>query len=214
MGISRVGTKLGTARDAHTAHAVVATAKPAIEATEDRNNTAWDNWYDNGQQGTAPSVDYPALYETYLPQGWQYLGRGAYRVALLSPDSVVYKVNSDLADEQMGNTEELCSIQSVRRMGVPTGWAVPDATLYPISNTDDSVIAMPLVDTSMPLSDCYADDCHCNTSKGNRVVSHRKGSVCTNDIFESANNAFWDLHSGNVFPDSEGVLWVIDVSCP
>lgn len=212
MGIRRSGPQLGTARDARTAHAVVATARPTLLALEDAINRAWDVWFDNGQHGTAPYVDYPALYESYLPHGWQYLGQGCYRTVLLSPTGVVYKVNSDLVDEYNGNTQELRSIKAVRSRGVPTGWAVPDATLYSIPNTYDYVIAMPLVDTSMPLAECAYDDCHCNNSKGNRVVSHRKGSICTSDIFDSANGAFWDLHNGNVFPDSTGLLWVIDVS--
>lgn len=216
MGISRVGAQLGTAREARTAHAIVATAKPHKQALQNMATTAWDVWWDGGQQGTEPSsvADYHDLYQAYLPHGWQYLGEGCYRTVLLSPSGVVYKVNSDLEDGYNGNTQELRSIKRVYSRGIPTGWAVPDATLYPIPNTYDAVIAMPLVDTSMPLADCYDDDCHCNTSKGNRAVSHRKGSICTNDIFNTGQHFFWDLHNGNVFPDSTGVLWVIDVCTP
>lgn len=216
MGISRVGAKLGTARDARTAHAVVAMAKPHIEATQDIVNRAWNVWFDNGQQGTEPpmGLDYPAMYAPYLPHGWQYLGQGCYRTVLLH-DGVVYKVNSDLEDNANGNGDELRSIKAIRHRGVPMGWAVPDATLYQIAGEhDDYVIAMPLIDTSAPLAECYYDECTCNNSKGNKRLSKMHKNICSNDVFSGRNVPFWDLHNGNVFPDSTGLLWVIDVSLP
>jgi hypothetical protein len=149
-----------------------------------------------------------------MPEGWEQLGSGSYRAAYRAPSGVVYKVNHKLHDgvrTKGNNYAEMMNIIRLRKTGaIPKGWAVPDATLYRVTPTlsrkHDYVIAMPLVDTSTPLSDCHWQ-CTCKSEPGNARV----GGQCTNSIVASAEHVFKDLHYGNAFPSKNGVMIVLDV---
>jgi hypothetical protein len=146
-------------------------------------------------------------------QGWRKLGQGSYRTAYLSPKGVVYKVNNDGHDGKRRrgyNYAEVTNIIRIREeMELPRQWSVPDVTLYRVSDSD-YVAAMPCLDISAPLNNCYVwgEDCpSCKEHEGNK----RMNGKCSSDLLaEGSRLGFSDMHTKNVYPDKEGILWVVD----
>lgn len=216
--VRRSGRKLGHLRDARLAHAIHAAWVIAYDKAEREYRQLFNEWcklyysgVDSDKVKAGPEPEFAAP-ELVTPEGWRVLGNGSYRYAYLSPKGVVYKVNRQLMDEASRgyNYHEMTNILSIREDNVlPPGWAVPDATLYNVAGSKgtDYVIAMPLLDTSAKLNQCYGwGICECAETEGNKRI---KGK-CSDDVF-SASVGLRDLHNDNVFPDEQGTLWVLDV---
>lgn len=227
------GRKLGTYRDARIAHAIHYKAVAGYTLARRRYEKLYREWEEAYYNGTADELVRPTAPEGMrwvMPEGWKRLGSGCYRTAYLSPRGVVYKVNARRYDGEEydgynhAEFRNIITIKSTRT--VPEMWRIPDATLYrmpEMQHTDDYrgrkfrgndyVIAMPLIDTEVPLNTCYSWDdepCKCADEPGNIRV----GGVCTRKLFREASKALHlsDLHTNNVFPQADGTLVVVDVA--
>ncbi|AXH49360.1 hypothetical protein HWB76_gp040 [Streptomyces phage Blueeyedbeauty] len=76
-----------------------------------------------------------------FPEGWYYLGEGAQRLVLLSPDGVVYK--KEKPGEHQVNEDEFVNYFKASRIPVKN-WRVPKTGLYVIGF--EPVIAMEYVE--------------------------------------------------------------------
>lgn len=199
-------SRQGNYRDARMAHAMHVTH--AYEINQLIN--AWrDDW------GTdAPADEINAL----LPTGWRWLSSGLYRCAYLSPKGTVYKVNRDVRDGRSMRGRCWAEMEAIQRKApiMPEGYAIPEATLYhvPGNSADgtrsDYVMAMALVDTSTPFTDCYGEceESGCEFNEGNARV----GKHCSSVALEPLHEVMSDVHSGNAFPDALGIVWVVDIA--
>lgn len=198
----------GSYRDARVAHAM------HVRNAEEINNLI-DDWREDG--GRKPTREINAM----LSEGWTWIGAGLFRSAYLSPKGTVYKVNRTTRDsehERGSNYSEMTKILSVSDM-LPNGFAIPAATLYHVPNNsqysrhDDYVIAVQQVDTSAPFADCwgYTGECNSNGCKGNEGNKRCKAE-CSYAALSPLYQVMSDVHSGNAFPDANGIVWVVDVA--
>lgn len=97
---------------------------------------------------------------TGTPEGWKYLGSGAFRKAYLAPSGTVYKVQHSFWDED--NIREMENIERISGKPFP-GWRVPKCTLYVVE--DVPVIAMEYVKGSQ-------------TNKCQSLFRYAEESVC------------------------------------
>ncbi len=195
---------MGSYRDARMAHALHV-------AHADYINDLVDQW--RGDRIAKPTQKINDL----LPEGWVWLSSGLYRCAYLSPKGVVYKVNRHVSDSATMsdsypykglNYNEMSRILKLSPT-MPEGYGIPDCTLYHVpgnskaGSESDYVLAVALVDTSTPFTDCYGDCGYagCEYNEGNKRV----GADCS--------EAMADVHSGNAFPDAMGIVWVVDIAC-
>lgn len=198
-------SRQGSYRDARIAHAMHVAHAYEI-------NMLIENWRDDW--GTdAPADEINAM----LPTGWKWISSGMYRCAYLSPKGTVYKVNRDVRDGRSMRGRcwaEMAAIQDKAPI-MPEGYAIPDATLYHVPGNSaegtesDYVMAMALVDTSTPFTDCYGDcDAECAFNEGNK----RAGHTCSSTALDPLHQVMDDVHSGNAFPDAMGIVWVVDIA--
>ena len=98
-----------------------------------------------------------------MPEGWAELGRGCYRVAYLSPDNIVYKVEHEYgAGWGQSNYDEYRNILRIVRMNIRMeGVRLPKATLFQLYG--NPVMAMEYVESDGELCDgwscMHADEC-------------------------------------------------------
>lgn len=136
-----------------------------------------------------------------LPDGWYYLGDGEERVAYLSPDLVVYKVDTNSG----ANRTEYFNICLIELTNPLKNWRVPDSSLYELDKFH-SVIAMEYID-GIPALGCDS--------------AFTKSSICTcnnipcEGIEWEAVARLWgivDLNSDNVVTLEDGTNVLVDVT--
>jgi hypothetical protein len=102
-----------------------------------------------------------ALDEANTPDGWEYLGSGAFRAAYLAPSGVVYKVQQDLSgDEWQTNQKEW---ETWKRLyltcKMPKRSRLPKMGYWPISaNGKLGVIAVELLNEGYRTYSTYVDE--------------------------------------------------------
>lgn len=74
----------------------------------------------------------------YTPEGWRFLGSGAYRIALASPSGVCYKVERNAYDYGQTNVEEYVNyLRLLLECSMPEGSRLPSYTLYVVDSRTD-----------------------------------------------------------------------------
>lgn len=76
------------------------------------------------------------------PEGWVYLGEGAYRIAYLAPSGVVYKVEQYLGGLQSNFGEYLTWKRLYFKCKMPKHSRLPKLAYYPIEVPEVGVIAI------------------------------------------------------------------------
>lgn len=136
-----------------------------------------------------------------LPLDWTIAGEGSARIAYVSPDGIVYKVE---ISPEGSNSHEFLNINRIRKGEKLKGWDVPEASLY-VLDFDVSVIAMEFV-SGVPDIECdaasiFADECTCGQKP------------CIAYVWDVARE-FWgihDLHLDNIKVRPDGVRVIIDL---
>lgn len=153
----------------------------------------------------AKSIVTPSNYDddtgTYaVPNGWQFAGMGAYRVCLVGPDGNVYKVMHDSDNDWQENTMEW------------EGYSLWSSRVMELSNnvirlakpvefyTDSNVLVMeyePCAANVMWMGFGWED------------------FYCSNEVREMLNliqaeTDITDLHSGNVYFNTQGEVVIVD----
>jgi len=145
--------------------------------------------------------NYDEETDTYnLPNGWLFLGAGAYRTALLAPDGFVYKVQHNTDSNWQENTMEWDQFQM---------WG---AEVKAISNgvvhlakcieffTDSNVLVMEY------------EPCAANVMWFDFCWEERWCDVEVEKIVNSIINVteITDLHSGNMYFNTRGEVVIVD----
>ncbi|QIN94185.1 hypothetical protein PP459_gp048 [Streptomyces phage Wakanda] len=153
-------------------------------------------------------IEYDEYCEITPPEGWEYLGDGAYRFAFRSPSGVVYKIENEDGRYYGHNHREYVNIQRCKKSPVK-GWRVPEASFFEVPGQGQlvDVIAMEYVSGG--------DDTHCNKSFsfGQQMCTCGKpGGRCTAQVWEEVRSAWGiqDVHSGNIRIDDDGTRVLID----
>jgi len=135
-----------------------------------------------------------------LPDGWSFAGEGATRVAVISPDGIVYKV--ELSPDG-SNSNEYMNIQRIKKLPPIKGWEIADASLYILDNFK-SVIAMEYIEGS--------DDIECGSYLGPEFKCTCKMKPCVAYVWEVTARLWgvWDLTSDNIRVQPDGTRIVID----
>lgn len=108
--------------------------------------------------------DFSGYADIPLPDGWRYLGNGAYRCAFLSPSGVVYKIelrsNNGYAwgQSNRGEYERILELRYDDRVKAANVY-IPKAWLYTIRKTD--VIAMEFITGEWCESYHSLENCNC-----------------------------------------------------
>ncbi len=125
------------------------------------------------------------------PKGWRRLGSGCYRTAYLSPEGVVYKVETYRANGcNKREADNLIRLNKKCRM--PEGTRLPKFTYY----SDCGVIAMERLDRTLHEVDDHED---WNKYQSLRAQIGYATRIC-------------DMHNGNVMVDDEtGDLVPVDL---
>lgn len=125
------------------------------------------------------------------PDGWRRLGEGCYRVAYLSPDGVVYKVQHYYAEpgqyQSQSNKGEAEALRKYWLKKMPKGCRLPRWGFFELDGR--GVIAMERFNKTLSHYSQYNDP-------GSRywiLVEHLQGVLC--DVY--------DLHGGNMAVDEE-----------
>jgi len=194
----------GTPEDAQTAHDFHS------------SNVVWVNTLiDLMHEG---SYSYNYVYREIsarMPKGWTWVGAGCYRSVYRSPAGVLYKVNRDLCDDYNGNTQEANNILD-KAPDMPWYVQCPAMALYEVDNTSaygewtDTVLAMVEVDRSIAFEECDGTECdyrNCSSNEGCKALDIQ----CASQAFSRAGEFTFDAHAGNVFPDRNGIIWIVDL---
>lgn len=154
-------------------------------------------------------------WETLAPEGWEFLGEGAYRCAFRSPSGVVYKIENEDGEYEGHNCREFENIKRLKQIPVQ-GWRVPEATIYCIDG--QNVIAMEFIAGG-------DDDILCQKSfeyqSYNKFLGRKYSCTCGKpngrcvgeiwgDILEAWGIA--DVHKGNIRIEENGTRVLIDVA--
>ncbi|WP_221568632.1 hypothetical protein [Alkalihalobacillus sp. TS-13] len=139
-----------------------------------------------------------------MPEGWELVGRGSFRIAYLSPDRVIYKVQHtydyEYGQNNYGEFENIvCIFQSRKTM---PGVRFPKFTLYELSG--QPVMAMEFVKGVFPETYICYDTCNCQRFSGK----------CNYETLTEIRETFdlFDLHDRNVmFVPEQGEWVIIDV---
>lgn len=120
------------------------------------------------------------------PEGWTYVGCGAYRRVYLGPDGVVYKLEKHQGDEQ-SNEGEIKAIERIlKENSMPEGSRLPKACYF----TDSRVLAMEkLGKTLSELSSALSGEDY------SRYMRIKSNIVSQCKVF--------DLHTANVMIDDK-----------
>ncbi|QZE11353.1 hypothetical protein SEA_FORREST_250 [Streptomyces phage Forrest] len=143
-------------------------------------------------------------YEYQPPDGFEYIGEGASRIAFRSlATGVVYKRHYYSDDDT--NEFEYKAIERIKRIPLK-GWRVPDATLYVVE--EQQIIAMEFVEGGM--------DVHCQRSYSfwNKPCNCGKPlGMCSAEAWEQPQGKWRvsDLHVGNIVIDDNGIRVLIDL---
>jgi len=158
-------------------------------------------------------------YEVLAPDGWEFIGDGAYRYAFRSPSGVVYKIENEDGEYEAHNHREYENIQRCNQIPVQ-GWRVPEASYFEIprqSGAVTRVIAMEYVpgpdDTLCRKSFQYSSynmargiqyECSCGSP----------GGECVAERWQQIKDAWGilDVHTGNVRVEADGTRVLIDVA--
>lgn len=144
-------------------------------------------------------------YEYVPPEGFEYLGEGASRVALRSIETgVVYKRH--YYPESKENEWEYINIQRIKKIPIK-GWRVPDASLFTVGK--EQVIAMEFVAGGM---DVY---CQRSYRSWNKPCNCGKPSGCCSAEAWEQPEGMWgieDIHVGNIVIDDDGIRVLIDIA--
>lgn len=142
--------------------------------------------------------------EYNAPEGFEYLGEGASRIAYRSLTSgFVYKRHYYPDDDT--NEFEYMNILRIRDIPLK-GWRVPDATLYHIEG--EQIIAMEFIEGGM--------DIHCQRSYkfwNKECDCGKPFGICTADAWEQPEGKWHveDLHIGNIILQEDGCRVLIDL---
>lgn len=160
-------------------------------------------------------INYDEYFEINSPDGWEFIGEGAYRFAFRSPSGVVYKIENEDGEHEHHNNREFDNIQRCKLIPVQ-GWRVPDATVYHVNGRD--VIAMEYIDGGESDTHCQKTfeynswnrragrkyKCTCGKPKGRCIAKVWRDAVKAWDIE--------DIHTGNIRIDDNGTRVLIDVA--
>jgi hypothetical protein len=126
-----------------------------------------------------------------LPEGWREIGSGLYRTAYLSPDGVIYKVESNYDTAGSWGQSNYGEYENILRV-ILSGKKVksarlPKATLFMLDGK--TVMAMEFIDGQRPNLDCY-QECRCTKLNGR----------CNREAVEEIGRSMMvsDLHDGNI----------------
>lgn len=144
-------------------------------------------------------------YEYVPPEGFEYIGEGASRVALRSIETgVVYKRH--YYPESGENAWEYKNIQRIKQIPLK-GWRVPDVSLFKIGK--EEVIAMEYIQGGM---DVY---CQRSYSSWNKPCNCGKpAGCCSAETWEQPKGKWGidDIHVGNIVIDDDGIRVLIDLA--
>lgn len=131
------------------------------------------------------------------PEGWKRLGKGCYRIAYLSPDGVVYKVEHDYggAGWPQSNRGEDKNLRRYRFTKMPEGCRLPRWQYFELDGK--GVMAMEKFDTLLWQFGRYEE------GNGKYYVALRRLSLLMIDI--------GDFHAANLAVDPNGLLVPIDM---
>jgi hypothetical protein len=153
-------------------------------------------------------IEYDDYLEVVPPEGWEFLGDGAYRFAFRSPSGVVYKIENEDGEYYGHNHREFQNIERCKKYPVD-GWRVPEASFFevPVQNRSVDVIAMEYIPGG--------DDTHCNMAwamEFSRCTCGKPNGRCTAQIWQEVRDAWGirDVHSGNIKIDANGTRVLID----
>jgi len=126
-----------------------------------------------------------------MPDGWTRIGSGAYRVAFLSPDGVIYKVEHSYNGVSWGqsNRGEYENILRMIRQNVRHDFCrLPKSTYFQLDGR--GVMAMEYIDGERP--DMWQCGYRCNCTK--------LTGECNTPVIDSIEIAFGitDMHAGNI----------------
>lgn len=137
-----------------------------------------------------------------LPDGWSFAGEGATRVAVISPEGIVYKV--ELSPDG-SNSDEYMNIQRIKELPPIRGWDIADASLY-IVNDFKSVIAMEYIDGGKDI------ECGAYLAPDFVCTCHMK--PCVAYLWEVTSRLWnlWDLNGDNIMVLKDGTRVIIDAA--
>lgn len=139
-------------------------------------------------------------FSNELPDGWSHVGEGSSRIAVISPDEVVYKVE---ISPNGSNSNEYLNIERIKQMPSIRGWRVADASLY-IVDKYKSVIAMEYVDGSK--------DIECGAYLAPDFVCTCRMKPCVAYLWEVTARIWglWDLTCDNIMVLKDGTRVIVD----
>lgn len=136
-----------------------------------------------------------------LPDGWDKVGEGDERIAYLSPDGIVYKVELTLNG---ANTTEYFNICQIQLLEPVENWRVPEASLY-VLDKFHSVIAMEYIQGTGAIfcQSTYRNvSCTCNEFPCVGIEWEMIGELW----------GITDLHSDNIRQLPDGTKVLVDVT--
>jgi hypothetical protein len=160
-------------------------------------------------------IEHDEHWDVIAPEGWEFLGDGAYRYAFRSPSGVVYKIENEDGEYEGHNNREFENIQRCKLIPVQ-GWRVPEATVYHVNGHD--VIAMEYIaggesDILCQKSFEYRTYNRLSGRKYKCTCGKPKGR-CIAEVWHDISEA-WDIediHTGNIRIEENGTRVLIDVA--
>ncbi len=160
-------------------------------------------------------IEYDGGFEVIPPEGWEFIGDGAYRWAFRSPSGVVYKLENEDGEFEGHNCREFENIQRCKLIPVQ-GWRVPEASVYKAGGRN--IIAMEYIPGGV-------NDKMCQKSFEQNSYNKRSGRKykctcgkprgrCTAEVWYDIREA-WDIediHTGNIRVEEDGTRVLIDVA--
>lgn len=134
----------------------------------------------------------PRDWTSEAPEGWTRLGWGAYRVAMLSPEGVVYKVEHRYGQFGQTNSHEAYMLGRYGTQQLPEGCRLPRWNFFPLDGK--GVIVMEKFDKLLKDFSMYS-------LAGRKYWNNHRDLV--DAMYET-----YDLHGSNIGVDEQAKLIV------
>jgi hypothetical protein len=157
--------------------------------------------------------------DSLMDSGWEFLDAGCTRYAWLAPDGVVYKIGTSITNalehEAMASVE---MNEALLNTLLGEGIHIPKSSLYCFEDEvrgESNVIAVEYVESVIEYV-CASIRPSWDLENGRIVYpecdcTHRVCPGDLSDVMSRHGLYFDDVHSGNVFVDGDGELWIIDL---
>jgi len=156
-------------------------------------------------------ISWDEYLEIEVPEGWAFLGEGAYRFAFRSPSGVVYKIENEDGEYERHNCREFENVQRCKEIPIQ-GWRLPEAHLYTVNGRN--VMAMEYVPGNKDRL-CHKSFEHHNALEQlYKCTCGKPNGRCTAEIWYEVFETWGikDVHENNVHIEESGTRVLIDVA--